>query len=222
MKKLFFTLILGTLFLSCSSDDSSGSSLSNTPEAKPEFDNSLFGIYKGVFVGSSGNILVNINNEGEVFAELVIDGNKSTYTTSDSVTEDFVDVTFSNGSSSFGFFVDNFGPSVYNLSIIGHPNANIVMMKEYSDALVECYQGTFNGDDSGAFNLIVSDGEISGLAKSNGDDSSISLSGFSIGNSMSGTFDGGSFTGTKNGNNISGDWENDFAESGSWSGKRKL
>ncbi|MGL2963091.1 hypothetical protein ACSVH2_04635 [Flavobacterium sp. RSB2_4_14] len=226
MKKLFLTLIIGVLTFSCSSDDSSGTSLSNTPEAKPAYDNSNFGIYKGVFVGSSGTILININNEGEIFAELVIDGNSATYTTTETVTEGSAinGLTFTNGSSSFDFYVDSNGDfaEVYNISISGHPNANIYVIKEYSDALVECFKGTFNGDDSGVFNLIISDGEIYGLAKPNSSSDSVELYGLVLSNSISGSFEGGSFTGSRNNNSISGNWENSFSESGNWSGSRKL
>ncbi|MFN3967964.1 hypothetical protein [Flavobacterium sp.] len=225
MKKLFFILLTVVIALSCSSDDSSGPALSDTPQAKAEFDNSGFGIYKGVFVGSSGTILININNDGEVFAELIINGNSTTYTTTETIYEDStINITFTNGSSSFDFYVDytGYSPEVYNLSISGHPNANIFIVKEFSNTLVECFQGTFNGDDSGVFNLIVYNGSIRGLAKSNDSTESIFLYGSVTNNNLAGSFEGGGFIGSRNGNNISGDWENDFAESGGWSGRRKL
>jgi hypothetical protein len=226
MKKLFLALFLGVLSFSCSSDDSSGTSLSNTPEAKAEFDNSNFGIYKGIFVGSSGNILININNEGEVFAELVIDGNSSTYTTTETVTENtsINDLTFTNGSSTFDFYVSSTGDfaEVYNIDISGHPNASIYVIKELSDALVECFQGTYNGDDSGVFNFIISEEEINGLAKSNESSESIELVGIVSNNTITGGFEGGSFSGSRSGNNLSGSWENSFSENGNWTGKRKL
>lgn len=212
--------------MSCSSDDDSGTSLSNTPEAKVAYDNSNYGIYKGVFVGSSGTVLININNEGEIFAELVIDGNSSTYTTTETVTQGttIYDLTFTNGSSSFDFYVDANGnyAEVYDISINGHPNASIYVVKEYSDALVECFKGTFNGDDTGVFNFIITDGEINGLGKPNGSTESVELFGIITNNTISGSFEGGSFSGTRNNNSISGSWENSFMESGNWSGSRKL
>lgn len=226
MKKLFFTLILGTLFLSCSSDDSSGPTLSDTPDAKAQYDNSNYGIYKGVFVGSTGTILLNINNEGILSATLTIDGTTKTYTTTETVTEGTTinNLTFTNGSSSFDFSTDATGmfPTVTAINISGHPNARIAVVKEYSDSLVKCYVGTFSGDDSGTFNLIIEGNEIGGLAKSVGDDASINLSGTLTGNNLAGVFEGGAFVGTKNNNNISGTWNNTLSESGSWSGTRKL
>lgn len=225
MKKLFFTLILGTLFLSCSSDDS-GPSLSNTPDANATHDSSNYGIYKGVFVGSTGTVLVNINNEGTISADLTIDGNKKTYTTTETVTEGsaITGLTFTNGSSSFDFNVGSSGinPTINNINISGHPNASITLVKEYSDSLVKVYLGSFSGDDSGTFNLITEGTDIYGLAKSNGDDSSIYLSGGLTGNTVAGIFEGGTFVGTVSNNHISGTWQNTLSESGSWSGNRKL
>ncbi len=226
MKKLFLFLILGTLTLSCSSDSSSGNSISNTPEAKSQYDNSNFGIYKGVFVGSSGTVHIDINNNGTVVASLVIDGTTFTYTTTETVTLNSAinGLTFTNGSSSFDFSVDATGNSatISNIVISGHPNANIYIVKEFSDALVKCYTGSFSGDDSGVFNLIVSDGEINGLAKSNSGNESINLQGLEANNVITGSFSGGTFSGNVSGNNISGTWQNISSESGNWSGTRKL
>jgi len=226
MKKLFLFLILGMLTLSCSSDSSSGNSISNTPEAKSQYDNSNFGIYKGVFVGSSGTVNININNNGTIVAILVIDGVSFTYTTTESVTLNSVinSLTFTNGSSSFDFSVDASGNSatITNIVISGHPNANMQIVKEFSDALVKCYTGSFSGDDSGVFNLIVSEGEINGLAKSNSGSESINLQGLEANNVITGSFSNGTFTGNVSGNNISGTWHNTNSESGNWSGSRKL
>ncbi|TBX69575.1 hypothetical protein EZL74_06780 [Flavobacterium silvisoli] len=226
MKKLFLFLILGALTLSCSSDSSSGSSISNTPEAKSQYDNSNFGIYKGVFVGSSGTVNINVNNDGSIVAILVIDGTTFTYTTTESVTLNSVinGLTFTNGSSSFDFNVDASGNSatITNIVISGHPNANMYVVKEFSDALVKCYTGSFSGDDSGVFNLIVSEGEINGLAKSNSGNESIILQGMETNNVITGSFSDGTFSGNVSGNTISGTWQNISSESGNWSGTRKL
>ena len=225
MKKLFLALFLGVLTFSCSSDDSSEPSLSNTPEAKVAYDNSNYGIYKGVFVGSSGTVLININNDGEVFAELNIDGNSSTYTTTETVTQGTETyLTFTNGSSHFEFYVNATGDSAqaYDIEISGHPNANIYVIKELSTSLVECFKGSFNGDNSGSFNIIVSNGEIAGLAKLNSSEVSTILYGEVTNDVIVGSFDGGLFTGTRNGNSVSGSWVNSASENGNWSGTRKL
>jgi hypothetical protein len=226
MKKTILILFVGFLLNSCSSDSSSGTNLTNTPNAKVEYDNSNFGIYKGVFVGSSGNVLININNDGALSAKLVIDGITYNYTTTENVTLNtaILGLTFTNGNSTFDFNVDATGNqvSITNIVISGHPNADIYVIKEYSDALVKCYQGTYNGDDTGVFNLIISDGEIYGLAKSNSDTSTTELYGLMSNNTITGSFENGTYTGNISGNNISGTWSNSSSDSGSWSGSRKL
>ena len=226
MKKLILTLFLGALMLSCSSDSSSDSGLSETPTAKSEYDSNSYGIYKGIFVGSTGYIVININNEGSLSATLTINGSSSTYTTTETaiLNSSIEGLTFSNGSSSFDFNVDYNGssPNISNINISGHPNAEITVIKERSTAIVKCYQGTYSGDDAGTLNLVISEGVVYGLAKSNSDGFPISLNGLKTENTVAGTFEGGTFSGTASGNRITGNWENDSAESGSWSANRKL
>lgn len=228
MKKIILLLFAGLTLTCCSDDDSSsgGSSLSNSPEANATHDDSNYGVYKGVFAGSTGYAYVNINNSGTVSAKLVIDGVAYNYTTVETVTEgqDIEGLTFTNGSSSFDFNVSSMGtnPYINNISITGHPDASITLFKEYSDAQVKCYLGTFTGDDTGVFNLaITADGEITGLAKP-ADGSSIDLFGSLDGTSIYGTFAGGTFSGTLNGTSLSGQWQNELEESGTWTGVRIL
>ncbi|RZJ29970.1 MAG: hypothetical protein EOO48_06200 [Flavobacterium sp.] len=227
MKKFMMFSLLGLFFVSCSSDDSgSGPELVSSPDAKAAYDNSNFGIYKGVFVGSSGVVFIDINNNGALTATMNIDGTTHNFTTTETTTEGSAinGLTFTSGSMSFDFNVDNTGDSPYltNMNFPGHPNADVYLLKEYSDALVECYKGTFSGDDSGVFNLIISDGEIYGLAKSDGDDSALEIDGSVTGSNISGTFENGGFVGTKSGNSVSGTWQNIANESGNFSGQRKL
>jgi len=227
MKKIIFLFFIGLVLISCSNDDdNSGSSLSNTPQAKAQYDNNNYGIYKGVFVGSSGNVLININNEGSLTATIVIDGVPYVFTTTEIVTEGtaITGLTFTSGTSSFDFNVgsNGSGPYVSNLSITGHPNASIDIIKEFSDALVMCFQGTYGGDDNGVFNLIIQSGNVYGLAKSNGGTESIYLEGTLTASAISGVFTGGSFSGTLSSNSISGNWQNTVPETGTWSGQRTL
>ncbi|MGL2966577.1 hypothetical protein [Flavobacterium sp. XGLA_31] len=226
MKRFFLLLILGTLAFSCSSDSDSGPALSDTPLAKVEFDNSNFGIYKGVFLGSSGTVLININNDGTLSAILNIDGSSSTYTTTETATLNsaMVGLTFTNGSNSFDFSVTENGgdPTVSNINISGHPNATIKVLKEFHNVLAKCYVGSFSGDDSGLFHVVIVDAVVDGIAKSDDGVSAFNTDGTLIGTSITGVFEGGTFSGTSSGNQISGTWQNDFGESGSWSGTRKL
>ena len=227
MKKFIFLFLVGQLFISCSSDsDSSGPTFSNTPQAKSQFDNKNYGIYKGVFVGSSGHVLINIKNEGLVSATLNIDGTVYNFTTTESVSEGIAisGLTFTSGGFLFDFNVnaDGSDPWISNINILGHPNADMDILKELSTALVMCYQGTYAGDDSGVFNMITQSGEVYGLAMSGGDSESTYLEGLISGSAITGEFWGGSFSGTINGNSVSGNWQNTSLESGTWSGVRTL
>lgn len=224
MKKLFLLFLLGATTLSCSSDDS-GPALATTPDAKAQYDDSSFGVYKGVFVGSTGTVFIDVYNNGTATATLTIDGSSKTYTATEKVAEDFpiMGLTFTNGSNSFDFNVDGDGsnPSVTNISITGHADARMAILKEHSNALCKCYQGTYSGDDSGIFNIVIEGTIVDGVAFSN-DGGAFNTDGTLSGTTILGTFEGGSFTGTLSGNHISGAWQNVFDESGTWSGNRKL
>lgn len=233
MKKIILLLVFSIALSGCSDDSNDNntppddSTLSTAPEAKVEYDASNYGVYKGIFVGSTGTVYVNINNSGSVSAKMIIDGTAYTFTTSESVTngQNITALTFSNGSSSFDFTVlaDGENPLIDNLNISGHPNATVQIFKEYSFAHIKCYLGTFSGDSSGVLNIATtSDGYVLGLALPNDQTYAIYMDGSITGNSISGTFEGGSFTGTINNNAISGTWQNSVPENGTWTGTRKL
>lgn len=230
MKKIFTLLLIGIFCIGCSSDssDSNSSSLSNTPMAKADYDTKNFGIYKGVFSGSSGTILINIKNDSDAIkAVLVIDGTTYNFTCTEDATLDqaIIGLTFTSGDMSFDVNVSTTGNdiAVVSSTIPDHPGATFNIIKEYSTDLVRCYQGTYSGGDQGVFNLIVIDQEVYGLSRSNDPESeAFFLSGSFIENEIEGSFDGGSFTGSMSGNNISGQWQNNFQESGNWTGRRTL
>ncbi len=230
MKKFLLSVLTAFVILSCSSDDNSSGSnpnLVSAPEAKIEYNDSNFGMYKGVFVGSSGVIKVNINNDETISAILTIDGTAKTFTTSETVTldQEISGLTFTNGNDSFDFNVSASGlnPYISDLTVEGHPFSNIEIIKEYSDAQVMCYTGTYNGDDSGVFNLIKIENSLYGLAKANDAENTLFIEGSIDDNeNISGIFEGGVFTGELNGNSMSGQWVNQSQESGNWSGNRKL
>ena len=231
IKKLFTAAILGLLiFTGCSkSKDGEEDTDKDKPAAKAQFDNNNYGIYKGVFVGSSGIIIININNDNTIAATVTIDGLTTHFTTTQTVQQNqSTTVDFTNGGDAFTFVVAANGsaPSITNITINGHPKAAIVIIKETSAAIVKCYEGTYEGDDEGTFNAVVSANVISGLTLSTiyGEtyyitgtvsDSKINASG------SSGS--GAKFSGAISGDNISGNWDNSIAKkSGTWSGKRTL
>ena len=162
------------LFTACSkSDDNSSSSnntssgISNTPIAKAAYDNSNFGIYKGVFVGSTGNIEINVNNDNTLSAVLKISGATSTYTSAQTVTQNQAStINFASGSNSFTFSTSATGtsPVVSNITIAGHAYSGMSVLKEKSDTLVKCYEGTFTGNGStGTFNMEIKNNVMNGL-----------------------------------------------------------
>ena len=229
MKKLFALSLLGIFFVSCSSDDDGGGGapLATTPDAKVEHDDSSFGIYKGIFIGSSGVVFINVNNEDGISSKIVIDGATHNFTTTETATDGdpISGLTFTSGAMSFDFNCDSDGDNAYitNIDLPGHPNAEMMVIKEFSDIQVKCYRGTYNGDDSGTFNLIITqDGWVDGMIRPNGETESTFLTGSVEDNDISGSFSGGVFVGTVNGNNASGQWSNMFEENGNWSGQRKL
>lgn len=199
--------------------------LSDTPIAKLQFDNSNYGIYKGVFVGSSGVILININNDNTISVMLKIDNTPYNFTTTQTIQQNqATTLNFVNGSNSFTFTVDANGanPTITNLVMNGHPNAAILVLKETSKAIVKCYEGTYTGGDMGTFNTVTYNTVIKGLVKSNSDQTDV-VNGKISGNTINaGTVTtGATFSGTISGNNVSGAWNNSQAGlSGSWSGVR--
>ena len=231
MKKIFTLLLIGIFCIGCSSDSDSGSgtSLATTPSAKVEYDSSNFGIYKGVIIGSTGVITINIKNDGNLKATLVIDGVTSTYTSTGEVAlnQPINNLRFTNGSNTFDINVSANGNDIVvtDSNIENHLGATFNIVKEYSTDLVKCYQGTYTGtNDNGVFNIIIIDQNLYGLSRSNTfpESDTLFLNGDFIQNTISGTFDGGTFSGSTSGNNISGTWQNLSQETGAWTGQRTL
>ncbi len=236
MKKLFTLLFAITFLFSCSSDSSSDSNtagLSNTPLAKAQFDTSNLGIYKGVFTGSSGTITVNIKNDGNVNATLVLDGVSSTFTTTEQVNETgaIEALTFTSGTMSFDLNISNNGDTVTATALVfpSHPNATLNILKEYSDLQVKCYEGNYTGTSTGILNIVTVDDFVSGLIYPTGAEDAMFMEGTSDGSVLSGTYgvglDAGTFLGNLTGNAMSGTWVNSSPEnpaSGNWTAQRKL
>ncbi|HEY0091706.1 MAG TPA: hypothetical protein VGB43_04385 [Flavobacterium sp.] len=232
MRKIF-TLTLIILFsVSCSKDDDfdpvADKGLSVAPDAKIDFNDNNFGIYKGILVGISGVIKVNINNDDNLNATLTINGENFQFETIETVAvnESIVGLTFTNGNSSFDFNVDGTGenPFITNLELEHLPFANIEILKEYSDAHVRCYEGTYSNSAGtiGVFNIATIGNSLYGLAKSNDEADSYFLEGVMIGDiNFTGSFLDGNFDGLISGIAMGGDWANSSG-TGTWQGQRKL
>jgi hypothetical protein len=220
MKKLLVKTLLSItiIFASCSENDpliTINDSAEELPIALSQYDNSNYGIYKGVFVGSSGTILVNLNNNGVISVSLTIDGVNYPFTSSETITENQqTEITFAYENNSFSFTVnaDGSNPLITNVSIEGHPDASIIVVKENSSYVAQLYEGSYEGidqnNDQGTFNAIVFNGAVYILSKSSVYGSSSYASGSVDGNLVSGASSLGTI--------FSGNIENDEVTNGTW------
>ncbi|HEU4791159.1 MAG TPA: hypothetical protein VFS71_15845 [Flavobacterium sp.] len=228
MKKLLLGLLASTLFVSCSKDESEDNGLSNSPTATASYDSKNYGIYKGVFVGSTGTVVINLKNNGTTLsATLVIDGISYVFSSQDVVTEGSnTEITFNHNSDYFNFSVNSNGtsPTISNIHINGHPNATISIGKEESDVQVYCYEGTFTETGGGGtWNLIIYGNKVTGVVLPKDGQVLPLLEGTISNNTITASIpDAATITGTVSGNTITGTWENYDHESGTWKVTRKL
>nr|WP_288834109.1 hypothetical protein [uncultured Flavobacterium sp.] len=228
MKKLLLSLLACASLLSCSNDDNDDNNLSNSPTATASYDSKNYGIYKGVFVGSTGTIVINLKNNGSTLsATLVIDGKTTIFTSQDVVTEDSnTDITFTHNNDYFDFTVNANGtnPTVSNIHISGHPEAAINVGKEESDVQVYCYVGTFieDGITGGTWNLIIYGNKVTGMVLPNDGQVLPFIVGTISNNTITASIpDTATITGTLSGNTITGNWVSSTG-SGTWKSTRKL
>lgn len=132
--------------------------LSNNPETKSQYNNTTFGVYKGVIIGSSGTIIFRINNgDNVVKGYLTIDNQKDTLTTNAPITmgQALVNVLFTGKISSMRISAnaDGCNASLSNIQINGHNNVTGFIIHENSTKQVLCYEGTFSGSESGIINV---------------------------------------------------------------------
>ncbi|MBS7785786.1 hypothetical protein KIH23_00625 [Flavobacterium sp. CYK-55] len=229
MKKLFALLFIATLFSCSTSDDSNTESttFAVNPEANVAHDTSNYGIYKGILVGPSGVAKININNDGTINAKLSINGSEHVFSTQESVihNQNISGLTFSKGNMKFDFNCNAHGDEIQitDLIIPGYEKASMILMKEYSDVQVKCFQGTYTGQtDNGTFNIMTSGELVYGLAYSVPDDSVWYIQGSSKGTSMTGSMENANFSGGIFGNSANGVWQNFLNQNGSWNVNRTL
>jgi hypothetical protein len=182
MKKIIALAIFGLLMLSCSKNDTEPytcATCASAPEALPANDGSAKGIYKGVVVGSTGTISINIQNgSNTITATLVLDGVTALLTSTVTPVDgqDYVAPftgTFNGSPVSITFAVGLSGltPTVTSSDIPGHPNATFQIYKETSTSLIEAYMGTYSKTgETGVFNIVLSRGlsKWAGVAKKDG------------------------------------------------------
>lgn len=232
MKKINVLSLILTFFLnSCLSVEEPNIIIPNfveTPEASELYNTSNFGIYKGVFVGSSGIVLINLNNNNTISASLKIDGVNYIFSTNESITENQqTEINFTNNDNSFVFNVSSTGtnPEITNLSYQGHPNAETILVKETSERLTKVFEGNYNGidnDDAGVFNAIVSGSEMYVLAFSTMYSVFYTANGSVNNENITGvTSTGTNFTGIIENDKMNGSWNNSQSnENGKWNAER--
>ncbi len=169
---LLFSAVFGGMLVattSCSKDESNDSNYvcetcATSPEALAVNDNSAKGIYKGIVVGSTGTISINIQNgSNTITATMVLDGVSVALTSNVSVVDGETLIapftgTFNGSPVSITFQVGSGGeqPTMVSSDIPGHPNTVFELFKESSTSLIEAFVGTYSvGGDTGTFNIVV-------------------------------------------------------------------
>lgn len=147
------------------------------PEALAEYDATSKGIYKGTVIGSSGTIKFSVQNGGnDIVATLIIDGTTANLTSSVNWISGQAYVAPFTGtingqpaSITFSVNADGSNPVITSSDIPGHSNAVFTLVKETSNALIECFEGTYESTkpESGTFNIILSRtlGKWGGIAR---------------------------------------------------------
>lgn len=246
MKKICFFLALilsGMMYTGCKDDDSGPyvcRDCVDEPEALAANDNSGKGIYKGLVLGSSGTIKLDIaNSDGSISGVLQLDGKKYELHPEDGaeyvadegfkgmlygtmVTEDDIEIYFTANDAGTQYLVAH-----DDVVIPGHDNAFISVMKEKSTELVEIFEGTYSGTDKGTFNLFVrrnGDGFGIWAAVSRGPDGdNYFFEGSVEDDLLVGGGGGVEITGKIAGDNITGTWDDLTGDgSGTWRGRRTL
>src|SRR5258705_11489851 len=186
---------------------------------KPQYNNTSFGVYKGVVIGSSGTIFFSINNgDNSAKGYLNIDSKWDTLSTTSTITtgQALINVVFTGRFSSMTLNANADGShaNLTAINITGHSNPTIFIIHENSTKQVYCYEGTFSGSSTGILNC-ARVGENNGdtayvLTRITGDTSLSNGFGQLINNSttmnlyrdlavtfvVQGSFSGNSFSGT--------------------------
>lgn len=162
---------ISIITFSCSKSDSSTpytcSTCHSAPDALAANDASAKGIYKGIEVGSSGTLSINIQNgSSTITGTLVLDGitaaltSSVTYNAGQAYLAPFTG-TYNGSAVTITFSVGLGGgtPTVVSSNIPGHPNATFTLYKETSTSLIEAFEGTYSKTgETGVLNLLLSRG----------------------------------------------------------------
>jgi hypothetical protein len=166
INKFLSVIILLTAATSCQKSSSvnqsnNGNNTNNGTSAteitKPQYNNTSFGVYKGVVIGSSGTIFFRINNgDNTAKGYLNIDNKWDTLSTTNTIVtgQPLINVVFTGRFSSMTLNANADGSqaNLTAINITGHINPTIFIMHENSTKQIYCYEGTFNGSNSGTLN----------------------------------------------------------------------
>ena len=156
--KLLLICALALTIYSCGKNKTDkDNGLPSTAETKQKFDNTSFGVYKGVIVGSSGYIVFRINNGDDVVkGTLKIDGREDVLTTKEKLIagQKISNVLFTGSFSSMKLSADADGRNAQltDIKIQGHSHVGAYITHENSNVPVSLYEGTFTGNASGIIN----------------------------------------------------------------------
>jgi len=173
---ILFLLIMGISFAGCKKDKKVDEptfvceNCKMVPDARAEYNASSKGVYKGIVVGSTGTIVIDIMNSGTMMkATMVLDGVTVNFScagvwvSGQPIVADFTG-TINSVIYSFRFRVDATGgnAATSSLTIPGHPVVSFQLIKETSDNLVKCYEGATEGRknsgaaQAGSLNVVIS------------------------------------------------------------------
>ncbi len=230
---LFSFLVASLFFLACSKNSNSTNSSTPTDLTKAtpvaQYDKSNFGLYKGVFVGSTGIVVISVNNDNSISALLKVDGTNFTFTSSQTFQPNTASIiNFVNGANSFTFSIaaDGSNPTVSNLIFSGHPKAAIAILKQTSTVSIDCYEGTYTSPgEHGTFNFVISADKLVGTAIDSQAQFNYTTIGTVTGNTVTGVIlpftNNATFSGTISGNTISGTTVTPF-DKGTFQGVKTL
>lgn len=238
MKKVIFSVLAFATIAIASCKKESGSNAykcttcTSTAEALPANDASSKGVYKGVIIGSSGTVKFSIQNgTSNIFAFVEIDGDTATLTSSiswvsgQSYVAPFTG-TLKGQPVSITFSVQSNGtsPVITSASIPGHASASFMLVKETSNALVECFEGTYATTlpETGTFNILLSRplGQWGGQARKSGATSSSDVDGTIVNGNL--LDEDGKIVGTLSGDDINGTFTDNGGNTVTITGHRTL
>jgi hypothetical protein len=184
---------------SCSKDDGTPSytcsTCKSTPDALAVNDASAKGVYKGVAVGSTGTLSVNIQNgSSTITAVMVLDGKTANLTSNVTYVDGQAYIapftgTYDGNAISITFSVNIGGgvPTVTSSNIPGHSSIVFTLFKETSTSLLEAFEGTYSKTgETGVFNILLSNGlgKWGGIVKKDGSSETGDISGTYVDNKV--------------------------------------